>query len=426
MRVLLVGSGGREHALAWALSASPLLSKLYCAPGNPGISDMAECVAIDAMDFERLITFAKEKRVDLAVIGSDPPLVAGLHDRFDEAGIRATGPSQRAAVLEGSKGFVKDLCTRLKIPTARYGRFRDPAAALKFSDSLGVPVVVKADGLAAGKGVIVAESSAEARRAISSMLAGSFGESGREIVVEEFMQGEEISFFALSDGEHVIPLAAAQDHKRVFDGDTGPNTGGMGAYSPAPAFTPELAVTAMSRFIAPTIAEMSARGFRYSGVVYLGLMLTKDGPKLVEYNCRFGDPECQVLMLRLKSDLLTALVATCDRVLNGFDVRWHDEAALTVVMASSGYPGKTDSGYPISGIEEAMRIDGVQVFQAGTEKRNGILFATGGRVLNVTAKGATVAEARERAYRAVDCITWQGAFYRRDIGWRALSSSIQK
>ncbi|MBV9330213.1 MAG: phosphoribosylamine--glycine ligase [Alphaproteobacteria bacterium] len=426
MKVLLVGSGGREHALAWALAPSPLLTKLFCAPGNPGIAELAECVPIDALDFEQLVAFAKANRIDLAVIGSDPPLVQGLHDRFVEVGIRATGPSKAAAVLEGSKSFVKDLCVRLGIPTARHGQFRDPSAAADFSDSLGLPVVIKADGLAAGKGVVVAETAAEARRAITSMLSGSLGESGRKIVVEEFMEGEEVSFFALSDGEHVIPLAAAQDHKRVFDGDKGPNTGGMGAYSPPPVFTHALAETAMSVFVKPTITEMARRGFSYSGVIYLGLMLTKDGPKLVEYNCRFGDPECQVLMMRLKSDLLTALVATCDRALHTIDVRWHDEAALTVAMASKGYPGKVESGYPIRGIQEAMRVPGVQIFQAGTDMRNGTLHAAGGRVLNVSATGASIAEARERAYRAAECISWPGAFYRRDIGWRALAMGPQE
>jgi len=425
MKVLLVGSGGREHALAWALSASPLLTKLYCAPGNAGIEAIAECVPLAAMDFDQLISFAREKKIDLAVIGSDPPLVAGLHDRFEEAGVRATGPSKRAAVLEGSKGFVKDLCRQLGIPTATYRRFADPEGAREYAQSQALPLVVKADGLAAGKGVIVAESRAEADRAIESMFAGAFGGAGHEVVIEEFMEGEEASFFALSDGQHAVPLAGAQDHKRVFDGDKGPNTGGMGAYSPAPVLNEALEQIAMSRFVTPTVEAMAARGMPYAGVIYLGLMITKSGPKLVEYNCRFGDPECQVLMVRLKSDLLTALLATRDGVLNTIEVRWQDTVALTVVMASKGYPGAYEKGHVIRGLEEAARIPGIEIFHAGTERRDGRIIATGGRVLNVTATGTTVSEARERAYRAVDLIGWEGAFCRRDIGWRAIAREKQ-
>ena len=425
MKVLLVGSGGREHALAWSISASPLLSKLYCAPGNGGIESLAECVPIAAMDFDKLVVFAVEKKIDLAVIGSDPPLVAGLHDRFEQAGIRATGPSKRAAVLEGSKGFVKDLCAELGIATAAYRRFRDAPAAKIFAETLDLPLVVKADGLAAGKGVVIAESRIEASRAIDLMFEGAFGDSGHEIVVEEFMEGEEASFFALSDGHHVIPLAGAQDHKRVFDGDKGPNTGGMGAYSPAPVLSPDLEAIAMSRFVEPTIAAMAARGMPYAGVLYIGLMITKHGPKLVEYNCRFGDPETQVLMPRLKSDLLTAFVASRDGVLDQIDVRWHEHAALTVVMASKGYPGTYERGHEIHGLDAASRLDGIEIFHAGTERKDGHILATGGRVLDVTATGATVLEAKERAYRAVDLIHWEGAFCRRDIGWRALARARQ-
>jgi phosphoribosylamine--glycine ligase len=420
LRVLLVGSGGREHALAWALAASPLLTKLYCAPGNAGIEAVAECVPIAAMDFDRLVGFAKEQRVDFAVIGSDPPLVGGLHDRFEAAGIRASGPSKAAAVLEGSKGFVKDLCTQLGIPTAAYRRFRDAALAKTYAARLGLPVVVKADGPAAGKGVIVAETTAEASKAIDSILGGAFGDSGRELVIEEFMEGEEASFFALSDGIHVIPLAGAQDHKRVFDGDKGPNTGGMGAYSPAPVLTEERETIAMSRFIEPTVAFMAERGTPYRGVIYLGLMITKTGPKLVEYNCRFGDPECQVQMMRLKSDLLTALIASRDGMLNHVDLRWHDHAALTVVMASQGYPGIYAKGHTISGLEQAARVPGVEIFHAGTERRDGAIVTAGGRVMDVTGIGKDVEEAQSRAYQAVDLISWEGAFCRRDIGWRAV------
>ncbi|HEY4942977.1 MAG TPA: phosphoribosylamine--glycine ligase [Rhizomicrobium sp.] len=421
MRVLLVGSGGREHALAWALSASPLLTKLYCAPGNAGIEAVAECVPIAALDFAALVAFATEKRIDFAVIGADPPLVGGLWDAFEAAGICATGPSKAAAVLEGSKGFVKDLCAEYGIPTAAYRRFREPKAAKAFADSLGLPVVIKPDGLTAGKGVIVAETAAEVHKAVDFMFEGGFGMSGHDVVVEEFMAGEEASFFALSDGETTIPLAGAQDHKRVFDGDKGPNTGGMGAYSPAPVLPPALEALAMERFIQPTVAAMRAKGMPYMGAMYLGLMITAQGPKLVEYNCRFGDPETQVLMVRLKSDLLTALLAMRDRALKDIDLRWSDDVALTVAMASKGYPGAYEKGHVISGLEAAARLPGVQIFHAGTERRDGRIVATGGRVLSVTATGRDVAEAQARAYAAVDLIHWDGCFARRDIGWRALA-----
>jgi phosphoribosylamine--glycine ligase len=420
MNVLLVGSGGREHALAWALSASPLLTKLYCAPGNAGIAEVAECAAIAATDFDALVAFAKKKKIDFAVIGADAQLVGGLWDRFEAAGIRALGPSKAAAVLEGSKGFVKDLCIELGIPTAAYKRFRDAASAKAFADTLGLPVVIKADGLAAGKGVIIAETKADAAKAIDFMFEGGFGDSGHEVVVEEFLAGEEASFFALSDGETVLPLAAAQDHKHAFDGDKGPNTGGMGAYSPAPVVTAEIAEQAMSRFIEPTIKAMAAKGMPYIGVVFLGLMITKSGPKLIEYNCRFGDPETQVLMPRLKSDLLTTLIAARDKQLHHVDLRWRDDAALTVVMATKGYPGHYGKGSEIRNLEAAAQVEGVQIFHAGTERRDGKLLAAGGRVLNVTALGRDVAEAQARAYRAVDLIDWPEGFCRRDIGWRAL------
>ena len=421
MKVLLVGSGGREHAMAWALSASPLLTKLYCAPGNAGIETVAECVPIAAMDFDGLVDFAREKKIDFAVVAADQQLVAGLWDRFEAAGIRASGPSKAAAVLEGSKGFVKDLCAQSGIPTAAFRRFRESAPAKTFADTLGLPVVIKADGWAAGKGVIVADTSRDAHKAIDFMFEGGFGESSHEVVVEEFMAGEEGSFFALCDGDNVIPLAGAQDHKRVFDGDKGPNTGGMGAYSPAPILPPAMETVAMEQFIRPTVAALKARGIRYMGVLYLGLMFTKQGPKLVEYNCRFGDPECQVLMPRLKSDLLTALLAARDGVLKDIDVRWSDDVALTVAMASKGYPGSYEKGHVIHGLEEAGRLPGVQIFHSGTERRDGNIVAVGGRVLSVTATGKTVAEAQARAYAAVDTIHWTGSFSRRDIGWRAVA-----
>jgi phosphoribosylamine--glycine ligase len=419
LKVLLVGSGGREHALAWALAKSPLLTKLYCAPGNAGIAQVAECLPIQATDFPALAKFARETRIDFAVIAADAQLVGGLWDVMERAGIRALGPSKAAAVLEGSKGFVKDLCREAGIPTAAYQRFTAPAPAKAFVDSLGKRVVVKADGLAAGKGVIVPETAAEAHQAIDFMFEGGFGESGHAIVVEEFMEGEEASFFALSDGINVVPMAGAQDHKRVGDGDTGPNTGGMGAYSPAPVLPPALQDVAMEKFIKPTVAAMKARGTPYMGVLYLGLMITAEGPKLVEYNCRFGDPECQVLMPRLKSDLLASLLATREGRLQPLD--WSSDAALTVVMASKGYPGPYEKGHVITGLDEAAALPGITLFHAGTERRGADIVAVGGRVLNVTATGPTIAQAQARAYAAVAKIHWQGAFVRKDIGWRALT-----
>jgi phosphoribosylamine--glycine ligase len=418
VKVLLVGSGGREHALAWALAQSPLLTKLYCAPGNAGIAQVAECVPIAATDFPALVKFAAEARIDFAVIGADPQLVAGLWDMFEAAGIRAFGPSKAAAVLEGSKGFVKDLCRETGIPTAAYQRFTAPEPAKSFADGLGYPVVIKADGLAAGKGVIIATDRSESHKAIDFMFEGGFGESGHAIVIEEFMEGEEASFFAISDGTNAIPLAGAQDHKRVGDGDTGPNTGGMGAYSPAPVLTPLLEQVAMEQFIKPTVAAMAAKGWPYMGVLYLGLMITRQGPKLVEYNARFGDPECQVLMPRLKSDLLAALLAARDGKLRPLE--WRNDAALTVVMASQGYPGAYEKGHVISGLDKAAKLPGITIFHAGTERRGNDIVAVGGRVLNVTALGKDVAEAQLRAYAAVDLIQWEGAFFRHDIGWRAL------
>jgi phosphoribosylamine--glycine ligase len=420
MRVLLVGSGGREHALAWALGKSPLLTKLYCAPGNAGIAGVAECVAIAATDFDAIARFAREAAIDFAVIGADAQLVGGLWDVLEAAGVKALGPSKAAAVLEGSKGFVKDLCAEAGIPTAAYRRFRDAASAKAFAHSLGYPVVIKADGLAAGKGVIIPTDAAETDKAIDFMFEGGFGASGHEIVVEEYMDGEEASFFALSDGVNVIPLAGAQDHKRVGDGDTGPNTGGMGAFSPAPVLPQALEQVAMDQFIKPTVAAMAARGMPYMGVIFLGLMITKDGPKLVEYNCRFGDPETQVLLPRLESDLLAVLVAARAGKLDALDLRWKRDVALTVVMASKGYPGSYEKGHVITGLDEAAALPGVTIFHAGTERRGNDIVAVGGRVLDVTATGRDVAQAQARAYEAVGKIGWQGSFHRSDIGWRAL------
>ena len=421
MNVLLIGSGGREHALAWSISASPMLSKLYCAPGNPGIEAVAECVPLQPADADGLIAFAKEKAIDFAVIGPEAPLVAGLADRFEAAGIRALGPNAKGAILEGSKGFVKDLCDDFGMPTGRYRRFREAIRAKSFAATLGYPVVIKADGLAAGKGVIIAESRADADKAIDSMFDGAFGAAGAEIVVEEYLDGEEASFFALTDGEHVLPLAGAQDHKRVFDGDKGPNTGGMGAYSPAPVLTPEVVDKTVERILKPTVRAMAERGRRYMGVLFAGLMIKDGEPKLIEFNCRFGDPETQVLVMRLKSDLLTALVAARDGVLDQIDLRWRDDAALTVVMAANGYPGAYEKGSEIRGLYEAQRLADVQIFHAGTARKEGKIVAAGGRVLNITATGKTVREAQHRAYAAADLIDWPQGFCRHDIGWRAIA-----
>jgi len=421
MNVLLVGSGGREHALAWALAASPIVSKLYCAPGNAGIAMVADCVPIAVTDLDGLVAFAKEKKSDFVVIGPEGPLVAGLWDKLEAAGIKALGPSAAGAQLEGSKGFVKDLCAANNIPTAAYGRFTSAADAKAFAARQSLPVVIKADGLAQGKGVVIAETQEDAARAIESMFEGAFGGAGHEVVVEEFLDGEEASFFVLTDGEHVLPLAGAQDHKRAFDHDMGPNTGGMGAYSPAPVLTADVAEKTMAKIIRPTIAAMKARGMPYMGVLYAGLMIKDGEPKLIEYNCRFGDPECQVLMMRLKSDLATALLAARDGVLDRVDLRWHDDAALTVVMATKGYPGDYAKGSVIEGVDDAAALPDVEIFHAATKAEGGRLLADGGRVLDVTARGKSVGDAQKRAYEAVDRIHWPEGFCRRDIGWRALA-----
>src|SRR6185312_15848355 len=410
MNILLIGSGGREHALAWALSASPLLTTLYCAPGNPGIEAVAECVPIAATQHDALIAFALAKKIDFVVVGPEQPLVDGLWDKLEAAGIKALGPSKAGAVLEGSKGFVKDLCAENDIPTAAYRRFTEPGPAKAFAATLGLPVVIKADGLAAGKGVVIAETRADADAAIDAV--------GAEMVIEEYLDGEEASFFVLSDGEHVLALAGAQDHKRAFDGDKGPNTGGMGAYSPAPVLTDAVVRKTMDTIIRPTIAAMARRGTPYMGVLFAGLMIKDGEPKLIEYNCRFGDPECQVLMMRLKSDLLTALIAAREKQLAHLDLRWTDDAALTVVMAAKGYPGDYAKGSEIRGLEEASEV--AQVFHAGTAAKDGKIVANGERVLAVTATAPTIAEAQRRAYAAVDRIDWPEGFCRRDIGWRAI------
>jgi phosphoribosylamine--glycine ligase len=417
MNILLIGSGGREHALAWKMAASPLLTKLWCAPGNAGIAKDAECIALDVADHAAVIAFCKSNKVDLVVVGPEAPLAAGIVDDLSAAGIKAFGPSKAASQLESSKGFTKDICKANNIPTAAYERFRDAEAAKAYVRKQGVPIVVKADGLAAGKGVVVAMTLDEAIAAIDAL----FSAPGAEAVIEEFMEGEEASFFVLCDGEHALPLVAAQDHKRVFDGDKGPNTGGMGAYSPAPVFTDEMRDRTMNEIILPTLRAMKAKGMPYKGVLFAGLMITKDGPKLIEYNARFGDPETQVLMMRLMSDVVPALLASVDGELHHFDLRWFPDPALTVVMAAKGYPGDYAKGTLIEGLDDAAKVEGVEIFHAGTKADGGHILANGGRVLNVTATGKTVGEAQQRAYQAIDRIAWPEGFCRRDIGWQAIA-----
>jgi phosphoribosylamine--glycine ligase len=420
MNVLLIGGGGREHALAWALSASPLLTKLYAAPGNAGIAELATCVALNVADHAAVLGFIAENDIGFVVIGPEAPLVAGLSDALAAAGVKHFGPSQAASQLEGSKGFTKDLCQEAGIPTGAYGRFKDAKSAHAYLAAQEVPIVVKADGLAAGKGVVVAMTRAEAEAAVDACFAGAFGAAGAEVVIEEFLDGEEASFFALCDGTTALALATAQDHKRVGDNDTGPNTGGMGAYSPAPVMTPELVERTMAEIIRPTVAAMAKRGTPFKGVLFAGLMITAKGPQLIEYNVRFGDPETQVLMMRLTSDLLAAMIATADGVLDHFDLRWRTDAALTVVLAAKGYPGTPEKGTEIRDLDVARALAGVQIFHAGTRRDGERILADGGRVLNVTALGTTVAEAQQRAYEAIAKIDWPGGFCRSDIGWRAV------
>jgi phosphoribosylamine---glycine ligase len=420
MNILLIGSGGREHALAWKLSASPLCEKLFIAPGNPGTAQHGSNVVLDVADHRAVIDFCRIMNIGFVVVGPEAPLVAGIVDDLTAAGIKAFGPSRAAARLEGSKAFTKDFCAEFGIPTAAYRRFTDAEAAKAYVRGYGVPIVVKADGLAAGKGVVVATSFEEAESAVDLMIGGGLGAAGAEVVIEAFLDGEEASFFALSDGATAIPFGTAQDHKRVFDGDKGPNTGGMGAYSPAPVLTPELQDRAMREIIGPTLAGMKARGTPYTGILYAGLMLTESGPQLIEYNARLGDPETQVLLPRLASDLVAALLAASDGALDGTSLDWTDQAALTVVMAAEGYPGAVEKGSEIKGISRAEAMDGVMIFHAGTRQDGSRIVAHGGRVLNVTALGATISQAQTRAYEAVSRIDWPQGFCRRDIGWRAV------
>jgi phosphoribosylamine---glycine ligase len=415
MNILLIGSGGREHALAWKLAQSPLCDTLFAAPGNPGIAEEAELVELTIADHNAVIAFCAGHDIGLVVVGPEAPLVDGLGDALREAGIPVFGPNQKAAQLEGSKGFTKDMCAAANIPTAGYKRHDSKASALGGLADFSAPYVIKADGLAAGKGVIIAETRAEAEAAIEDMFGGGFGDAGASVVIEEFMTGEEASFFALTDGSHVVAFGSAQDHKRVGDGDTGPNTGGMGAYSPASVLTAELQSEVMARIIQPTVAYMAAQGMPYSGVLFAGLMLTDQGPKLIEYNARFGDPECQVLMTRFTGDLAALMLAAAAGRLAQADIpTFSPDTALTVVMAANGYPGTPEKGGEIS----LGRVMGAKVFHAGTTEKEGQLVASGGRVLNVTASGGSVTEAQKAAYNAVDVIDFPTGFCRRDIGWR--------
>jgi phosphoribosylamine--glycine ligase len=417
---MVIGSGGREHALAWKIAQSPRLTTLYIAPGNAGTEAVGENVSVDITDHAAVIEVCRRLSIDFVVVGPDAQVVAGLGDDLRSAGFTCFCPSKAAGQLEGSKSFTKALCAEMGIPTAAYGHFDNEAEALAYVREQGAPIVVKADGLAAGKGVTVAMTLEEAEAAIVDCFAGTFGTSGAEVVIEEFMEGEEVSLFVLCDGRKTLLLASAQDHKRAFDGDTGPNTGGMGAYSPAPVLTEALTRQAMETIINPTVEGLARRGTPYQGVFYAGLMLTAEGPKLVEYNARFGDPECQVMMMRLRSDLLDLLHATATGNLAGKFAIWREEAALTVILATKGYPGDYAKGSEIRGAEGLDTRD-VQVFHAGTKREGERLLAAGGRVLNVTALGATVAEAQKRAYERVDQIVWPDGFCRRDIGWRAVA-----
>jgi phosphoribosylamine--glycine ligase len=431
MKILVVGSGGREHALCWAVARSPLCDKLYCAPGNAGIAAVAECVDISGNKIDAITDFATANAIDFVIVGPEEPLVLGLADKLRAAGIPTFGPSAAAAALEGSKGFMKDAVARFGVPTAAYGRFTDRDAARAFVAKQGAPIVVKTDGLAAGKGVTICQNVDEAYAAIDEAMVGRrFGNAGAELVIEEFLDGEEASFFAICDGTNAVALAGAQDHKRAFDGDQGPNTGGMGTYSPAPVLTPAIEAEIMEKMILPTVRGMAAEGKPFVGVLFAGIMVVNgpDGkpvPKLLEYNVRFGDPECQVLMRRLKSDLVELLLAAAKGDVSGQQPQWHDEAALCVVMAADGYPGDYQKGTRIGNLAAAGQVPGVEIFHAGTKPGpDGAVLANGGRVLGVTAGAARIAEARELAYRAVDLIDWKEGFCRRDIAWRAMARGL--
>ncbi|MAO27361.1 MAG: phosphoribosylamine--glycine ligase [Roseovarius sp.] len=420
MNILILGSGGREHSLAWAVKQNPKCDRLIVAPGNAGIAQIADCAKLDIMDGGAVVTFAEENAIDFVIVGPEAPLAVGVADRLREAGLLCFGPSEGAARLEASKSFTKEICDAANAPTAGYGHFTEAEAARAHVRAKGAPIVIKADGLAAGKGVIIAMTEDEALAAIDDMFGGAFGGAGAEVVIEEFMEGEEASLFVLCDGENILSVGTAQDHKRVGDGDTGPNTGGMGAYSPAPVLSPEIEAIAMEQIVKPTMPEMARRGMPFQGVLYAGLMIKDGQPRLVEYNVRFGDPECQVLMMRLGAQVLDLLHAAAEGRLNEMSVTWAEDHALTVVMAALGYPGDYEKGTPIGALDTMPEDSHHMVFHAGTAETGGKIVATGGRVLNVTARGATLQEARDRAYGMVEGIDWPGGFYRRDIGWRAL------
>lgn len=420
MNILVLGSGGREHALAWAIMQNPKCDRLICAPGNAGMDAIAECAALDINDGSAVVAFCEETAIDFVVIGPEAPLAAGVGDRLRAAGIACFGPSAAAARLEASKAFTKEICAAVNAPTAGYAHFTDADAARAYVREHGAPIVIKADGLAAGKGVVVAMTEAEALEAVDTMFGGEFGAAGAEVVIEEFMEGEEASFFVLVDGETCLPIGTAQDHKRVGDGDTGPNTGGMGAYSPAPVLSDAIAQAALEQIVRPTMAEMVRRGMPYQGVLYVGLMIKDGQPRLVEYNVRFGDPECQVLMMRLGGQALDLMLACTDGRLEQMQVNWADDHAMTVVMAAKGYPGSYAKHTEIKGVDTCPEDSFHMVFHAGTVRADGRLLANGGRVLNVTARGTTLAQAQQRAYDMVDRIDWPDGFCRRDIGWRAL------
>ncbi|WP_439523075.1 phosphoribosylamine--glycine ligase [Marivita sp.] len=420
MNILILGSGGREHALAWAALQNPKCDKLIVAPGNAGIAQIADCADLDIEDGGAVVTFAEENSIEFVIVGPEAPLAAGVADRLRDAGLLVFGPSAEAARLEASKSFTKEICDAANAPTAAYGHFTDADSAKAYVRAQGAPIVVKADGLAAGKGVIIAETVAEAEAAIDDMFGGAFGGAGAEVVIEEFMTGEEASFFVLCDGTDVLPIGTAQDHKRVGEGDTGPNTGGMGAYSPAPVMTEAVTQKAMDEIIKPTMAEMAKRGTPFQGILFAGLMIEDGQPRLVEYNVRFGDPECQVLMMRLGAQAFDLLHACAEKRLSEAPVNWADDHAMTVVLASKGYPGPYEKGSVISGLEGLPEDSFRMMFHAGTTEKDGKIIASGGRVLNATARGATLQEARDRAYEQVDAVDWPQGFHRRDIGWRAL------
>ncbi|AHD08803.1 phosphoribosylamine--glycine ligase [Phaeobacter gallaeciensis] len=420
MNILILGSGGREHALAWAVMQNPKCDKLIVAPGNAGIAQIADCATLDIDDGGAVAAFAEENAIDFVIIGPEAPLAAGVADRLRDAGLLVFGPSEAAAKLEASKSFTKEICDAANAPTAGYGHFTDAEAAKAHVRKHGAPTVVKADGLAAGKGVIIAMTEAEAIAAIDDMFGGAFGGAGAEVVIEEFMEGEEASLFVLVDGEDVLAIGSAQDHKRVGEGDTGPNTGGMGAYSPAPVLSADIDAKAMAEIVKPTMRVMAERGMPYQGVLYAGLMIKDEQPRLVEYNVRFGDPECQVLMMRLGAQALDLMQAAAEGRLAEAQVNWADDHAITVVMAAEGYPGAYEKGSEIKSLETLPEDSSNMVFHAGTKAEDGKVLAVGGRVLNVTARGDTLQEARDRAYAMVDGIDWPQGFFRRDIGWRAL------